>query len=97
MSQDKLRYLRYGRVSKKSHNVSLLLYHLECPAKYQKKIITDEVTKSLLLICFEITEKLVIEFIEIGKDWNHALYRRYLMHITAMWTHRSCDGDPPAE
>ena len=77
--------------------LSLLLYHLECPAKYQKKIITDEVTKSLLLICFEITEKLVIEFIEIGKDWNHALYRRYLMHITAMWTHRSCDGDPPAE
>ena len=58
--------------------LSLLLYHLECPAKYQKKIITDEVTKSLLLICFEITEKLVIEFIEIGKDWNHAVYRRYL-------------------
>jgi REP element-mobilizing transposase RayT len=55
----------------KSHNVSVLLYHLVCPAKYRRKIFTDEVRKSLLLICFEITEKHEIEFIEIGTDADH--------------------------
>ena len=55
----------------KSHNVSVLLYHLVCPAKYRRKIFSAEVTKSLLLICFEITEKYEIEFIEIGTDTDH--------------------------
>jgi putative transposase len=55
----------------KSHNVSVLLYHLVCPAKYRRKVFTDEVTKSLLLICFEITVKHEIEFIEIGTDADH--------------------------
>lgn len=52
----------------KSHNVSVLLYNLVCPAKYRRKIFSAEVTKSLLLICFEITEKYEIEFVEIGTD-----------------------------
>ena len=55
----------------KSHNVSVLLYHLVCPAKYRRKIFSLEVTKSLLLICFEITEKYEIEFLEIGTDADH--------------------------
>ena len=55
----------------KSHNVSVLLYHLVCPAKYRRKIFSEEVTKSLLLICFEITEKHEIEFLEIGTDSDH--------------------------
>lgn len=55
----------------KSHNVSVLLYHLVCPAKYRRKIFSEEVTKSLLLICFEITEKFEIEFLEIGTDADH--------------------------
>lgn len=55
----------------KSHNVSVLLYHLVCPAKYRRKIFSEEVTKSLLLICFEITVKYEIEFIEIGTDADH--------------------------
>ena len=55
----------------KSHNVSVLLYHLVCPAKYRRKIFSEEVTRSLLLICFEITIKYEIEFIEIGTDADH--------------------------
>ena len=55
----------------KSGNVSVLLYHLVCPAKYRRKIFSEEVTKSLLLICFEITVKYEIEFIEIGTDADH--------------------------
>ena len=55
----------------KSHNVSVLLYHLVCPAKYRRKIFSEEVTKSLLLTCFEITVKYEIDFIEIGTDADH--------------------------
>src|SRR5678809_731893 len=55
----------------KSHNVSVLLYHLVCPAKYRRKIFSEEVSKSLLSICFEITIKYEIEFIEIGTDNDH--------------------------
>ena len=55
----------------KSHNVSVLFYHLVCPAKYRRKIFSEKVTKSLLLICFEITEKHEIEFLEIGTDADH--------------------------
>ena len=55
----------------KSHNVSVLLYHLVCPAKYRRKIFSEGVTKSLLLICFEITEKFEIEFLEVGTDADH--------------------------
>ncbi len=60
-----------GENISKSHNVSVLLYHLVCPAKYRRKIFSEEVTKSLLLICFEITAKYEIEFIEIGTDADH--------------------------
>lgn len=55
----------------KSHNVSLLLYHVVCPAKYRRKIFTDEVTRSLLLVCFELGEKYEIDFLEIGTDNDH--------------------------
>ncbi len=60
-----------AEILSKSHNVSVLLYHLVCPAKYRRKIFSEEVTKSLLLTCFEITEKYEIEFIEIGTDADH--------------------------
>ena len=53
------------------NNVNVLLFHLVCPANYRRKIFTDEVTKSLLLICFEITEKHEVEFIEIGTDADY--------------------------
>src|SRR3954452_3703029 len=56
-----------GAISK-SHNVSVLLYHLVCPAKYRRKIFSEQVSKSLLDICFEITIKNETEFIEIGCD-----------------------------
>lgn len=55
----------------KSHNVSVLLYHLVCPAKYRRKIFTEDVSKSLLTICFDITVKYEIEFIEVGCDNDH--------------------------
>ena len=55
-----------AEVISKSHHVSVLLYHVVCPAKYHRKIFADEVSKSLVSICFDITVKYEIEFIEIG-------------------------------
>ena len=55
----------------KSHIVSVLLYHLVCPAKYRRKIFSQEVSKSLLDVCFDITVKYEIEFIEVGSDNDH--------------------------
>ena len=57
---------------RKIHNVSLLMYHFVCPAKYRKKIFTDEVEKYLVEICKnEIEENYEIRFDEIWVDGNH--------------------------
>ena len=47
---------------------------LVCSAKYCLKIFSEEVSKSLLAICFEITIKYEIEFIEIGCDDDHVYF-----------------------
>lgn len=54
----------------KSHNVSVLLYHLVCSAKYRRVIFEgkDEVVKET---CLEITKRYEIEFLEIGSDRDH--------------------------
>ena len=55
----------------KSHNKSLLLYHLVFPAKYRRKIFTDSVENTLKEICVGISERYEIRFIEIGLDDDH--------------------------
>jgi REP element-mobilizing transposase RayT len=55
----------------KSHNKSLLLYHLVCPIKYRRKVLTEEVSQTLKNICLEISSRYEIHFLEIGCDDNH--------------------------
>lgn len=55
----------------KRHNVSVLLYHLVCPAKYRRVVFTDEVDRELWEVCMEITKRYEIGFIEIGVDKDH--------------------------
>jgi len=55
----------------KSHNVSVLLYHFVCPAKYRRVIFTEQVDHSLKDICLEISKRFEIVFIEIGTDKDH--------------------------
>ena len=55
----------------KSHNKTKLMYHIVCPAKYRKKIFTEEVEISLKEICREIECRYEIKFIEIGSDKDH--------------------------
>jgi putative transposase len=55
----------------KSHNVSVLLYHFVCPAKYRRVVFDAEVGKTLKDICLQISLRYEIHFIEIGTDKNH--------------------------
>ena len=54
-----------------SHNVTNLVYHIVCPIKYRRAVISDTVDKTLKKICQEIEERYDIYFIEIGADKNH--------------------------
>ena len=55
----------------KSHNVSVLLYHLVFPAKYRRAVIDEHVDKVLKEVCLEIEKRYEIVFIEIGTDKDH--------------------------
>ena len=56
---------------RKSHNISVLLYHLVCPAKYRRVVFTQEVDDCLKGICLEIAQRYEIHFLEIGTDKDH--------------------------
>ncbi|MBL4904437.1 MAG: IS200/IS605 family transposase [Flavobacteriaceae bacterium] len=55
----------------KRHNKSLLLYHLVFPLKYRKKALTEESGETLQKICYEISERYEIQFVEIGYESDH--------------------------
>ncbi len=55
----------------KSHNKTLLLYHLVFPAKYRRKVFDESVDKTLKTICLEISDRYEIHFVEIGNDVDH--------------------------
>ena len=55
-----------------SHNVSNLVYHFVCPAKYRRSVFTQEVDRSLKEICLGIELRYdYIRFLEIGTDEDH--------------------------
>ena len=55
----------------KSHNVTVLLYHLVFPAKYRRAVFDEQVDAVLREVCLEIEKRYEIKFIEIGIDKNH--------------------------
>ena len=55
----------------KSHNVSVLLYHFVCPAKYRRSVFDAAVDEGVKDICLEISKRYQIHFLEIGTDNNH--------------------------
>ena len=55
----------------KSHNVSVLLYHYVCPAKYRRVIFDDSVDKVLIQTCKEIGRRYEINIVEIGTNGDH--------------------------
>jgi REP element-mobilizing transposase RayT len=55
----------------KRHNKNLLLYHLVCPIKYRRSVLTEAVEKTLVEVCKNIEQRYEIHFVEIGADENH--------------------------
>jgi REP element-mobilizing transposase RayT len=55
----------------KSHNVTVLLYHLVFPAKYRRAVFDTGVDTVLRDVCLEIEKRFQVKFLEIGTDENH--------------------------
>lgn len=60
-----------SHVIRKSHNVSILIYHFVCPAKYRRAVIDKTVDQVLKEVCLDIAARYQIEFLEIGTDRDH--------------------------
>lgn len=56
---------------RKRHNVSVLVYHYVCPAKYRKVVFSEAVDGTLKDTCLEISKRYQVLFLEIGTDANH--------------------------
>ena len=56
---------------RKSHNVTILMYHIVCPVKYRKVVFDNEVAKEVVNICEDISKRYEIVFLEIGIDKDH--------------------------
>jgi REP element-mobilizing transposase RayT len=55
----------------KSHNVTVLLYHLVFPAKYRKAVFDERVDSVLREVCLDIEKRYELKFLEIGVDKDH--------------------------
>ena len=55
----------------KSHNVTVLLYHFVCPAKYRRIVFDENVDQVLKEVCEGIELRYEMRFLEIGTDKDH--------------------------
>jgi len=55
----------------KSHNVTVLLYHVVFPTKYRRVVIDEHVDQVIKETCVEIEKRYEIHFLEIGTDKDH--------------------------
>ena len=60
-----------SKIIHKQRNVSVLLYHIVCPAKYRRSVITEKVDKKLKEVCYGIEARYEIKFLEIGSEKDH--------------------------
>lgn len=62
-----------------------MLYHLVCPTKYRRAVITPNVDEKLKEICGEISLRYEIEFLEVGTDSDHV---HFLLQGVPMYSSR---------
>jgi len=60
-----------SQLVRKRHNVSILLYHIVCPAKYRSIVFSEEVDQVLKTVCLDIARRYELVFLEIGTDRDH--------------------------
>jgi putative transposase len=56
---------------RKRHKVSILVYHIVCPAKYRRIVFSEEVDQVLKSVCLDIAQRYELVFLEIGTDRDH--------------------------
>ena len=61
-----------SRYVHKQHNVSVLMYHVVCAAKYRRVVMSEDVDEVVRDVCLEIEKRWEIYFLEIGMDRDHA-------------------------
>ena len=54
----------------KRHNVSVMIYHFVCPAKYRRVVFDEAVDRVIKETCEEIEKRYDIRFLEIGSKRN---------------------------
>jgi REP element-mobilizing transposase RayT len=54
-----------------SHNVSVLVYHFVCPAKYRRVVMDEQVDLVIKEACQGIELRYDMRFLEIGTDRDH--------------------------
>ena len=47
------------------------MYHIVCPVKYRRVVLTSEVDQKLKEVCLQISQRYEITFLEIGTDKDH--------------------------
>ncbi len=63
---------RMSAYIQQSHHVSVLRYHLVCPAKYHRVVFAAHVDTVLKEVCLDIAKRYAIIFLEMGTDKEHA-------------------------
>jgi REP element-mobilizing transposase RayT len=64
-----------SEIIRKEHNVSTLMYHIVCPAKYRRAVISEEADKKLREICLGLEARYEIRFLELGTESEHVHFR----------------------
>ena len=59
-----------SKLIKRSHNTTQLVYHIVCPIKYRRDIISDKVKYTIFRTCQTLSKR-GLYFIEVGADLNH--------------------------
>jgi putative transposase len=59
----------------------MLLYHLFCPIKYRRTVLSEEVSETLPEVCLKISQPYEIHFLEIGSDED---YTHFLIQSVPM-------------
>ena len=55
----------------KSHNKTLIIFHLVCPVKFRRDIFTSANEATFKSICLELAPRYEYKFLEIGIDEDH--------------------------
>jgi REP element-mobilizing transposase RayT len=54
------------RIYTQTHNVSVLLYHIACPAKYRRAVINEAEDKTIKETCEGTSEMREVKILEMG-------------------------------